>query len=120
MVAIRFCRKFSGAIAADKMPETGRLTDKSALFIGRLHRVPVKLLLTLQRSRAMLVEGKWSSDWHPVQSTDKQGGFVRQTSGFRHFISSDGSTEFAAEDRSAPHRDGSDPLLPQIQWSHRC
>ncbi|MGC1149004.1 glutathione S-transferase family protein [Pantoea agglomerans] len=45
----------------------------------------------------MLVEGKWSSDWHPVQSTDKQGGFVRQTSGFRHFISSDGSTEFAAE-----------------------
>lgn len=45
----------------------------------------------------MLVEGKWSSEWHPVQSTDKQGGFVRQTSGFRHFISSDGSTEFAAE-----------------------
>lgn len=45
----------------------------------------------------MLTEGKWSSDWHPVQSTDKQGGFVRQTSGFRHFISSDGSTEFAAE-----------------------
>ncbi|KAA5931052.1 MULTISPECIES: glutathione S-transferase family protein [Pantoea] len=45
----------------------------------------------------MLVEGKWSSDWHPVQATDKQGGFVRQTSGFRHFISSDGSTAFAAE-----------------------
>ncbi|PAW35024.1 glutathione-dependent reductase [Pantoea vagans] len=45
----------------------------------------------------MLVEGKWSSDWHPVQATDKQGGFVRQTSGFRDFISSDGSTAFAAE-----------------------
>lgn len=45
----------------------------------------------------MLVEGKWSSDWHPVQATDKQGGFVRQTSGFRGFISSDGSTPFAAE-----------------------
>lgn len=45
----------------------------------------------------MLVEGKWSSDWHPVQATDKQGGFVRQTSGFRGFISSDGSTTFAAE-----------------------
>lgn len=45
----------------------------------------------------MLTEGKWSSDWHPVQATDKQGGFVRQTSGFRHFISSDGSTEFTAE-----------------------
>lgn len=45
----------------------------------------------------MLVEGKWSSDWHPVQATDKQGGFVRQTSGFRDFISSDGSTPFTAE-----------------------
>ncbi|KGD74415.1 glutathione S-transferase family protein [Pantoea vagans] len=45
----------------------------------------------------MLVEGKWSSDWHPVQATDKQGGFVRQTSGFQDFISSDGSTAFAAE-----------------------
>lgn len=45
----------------------------------------------------MLVEGKWSSDWHPVQATDKQGGFVRQTSGFRDFISSDGSTPFPAE-----------------------
>ncbi|PZL87846.1 glutathione-dependent reductase [Pantoea sp. ARC270] len=45
----------------------------------------------------MLVEGKWSSDWHPVQATDKQGGFVRQTSGFRDFISSDGSTAFPAE-----------------------
>lgn len=45
----------------------------------------------------MLIEGKWSSDWHPVQATDKQGGFVRQTSGFRDFISSDGSTPFPAE-----------------------
>ncbi|MEB7539836.1 glutathione S-transferase family protein [Pantoea anthophila] len=45
----------------------------------------------------MLVEGKWSGDWHPVQATDKQGGFVRQTSGFRDFISSDGSTPFPAE-----------------------
>ena len=32
-----------------------------------------------------------------MQATDKQGGFVRQTSGFRGFISSDGSTAFAAE-----------------------
>ncbi|MDF7661580.1 glutathione S-transferase family protein [Erwiniaceae bacterium L1_54_6] len=45
----------------------------------------------------MLVNGKWSAEWHPVQSTDKQGGFVRQTSSFRHWISSDGSTGFAAE-----------------------
>lgn len=45
----------------------------------------------------MLVRGKWSAEWHPVQATDKQGGFVRQTSSFRHWISSDGSTAFAAE-----------------------
>lgn len=45
----------------------------------------------------MLVAGKWSGDWHPVQATDKQGGFVRQDAGFRHWISHDGSTEFAAE-----------------------
>ena len=45
----------------------------------------------------MLVIGKWSAEWHPVQATDKQGGFVRQTSSFRHWISNDGSTEFAAE-----------------------
>ncbi|NIF24322.1 glutathione S-transferase family protein [Candidatus Pantoea multigeneris] len=45
----------------------------------------------------MLVNGQWSAEWHPVQATDKQGGFVRQTSSFRHWISHDGSTEFAAE-----------------------
>ncbi|ERH63885.1 glutathione S-transferase [Pantoea dispersa EGD-AAK13] len=45
----------------------------------------------------MLVNGKWSAEWHPVQATDKQGGFVRQTSSFRHWISADGSSEFAAE-----------------------
>ncbi|QZY95035.1 glutathione S-transferase family protein [Pantoea dispersa] len=45
----------------------------------------------------MLVNGKWSAEWHPVQATDKQGGFVRQTSSFRHWISADGSSEFVAE-----------------------
>ncbi|WP_343551693.1 glutathione S-transferase family protein [Pantoea sp.] len=45
----------------------------------------------------MLVNGKWSAEWHPVQATDKQGGFVRQTSSFRHWITADGSSEFAAE-----------------------
>ncbi|ADU71085.1 glutathione S-transferase family protein [Pantoea sp. At-9b] len=45
----------------------------------------------------MLVNGKWSAEWHPVQATDKQGGFVRQTSSFRHWITCDGSSEFAAE-----------------------
>lgn len=45
----------------------------------------------------MLVNGKWSAEWHPVQATDKQGGFVRQTSSFRHWITADGSSEFSAE-----------------------
>jgi len=45
----------------------------------------------------MLVNGKWSAEWHPVQATDQQGGFVRQTSRFRHWISADGSSAFAAE-----------------------
>ncbi len=39
----------------------------------------------------MLVDGKWIAEWHPVQATDKKGGFVRQTSGFRNWVTSDGS-----------------------------
>ena len=39
----------------------------------------------------MLVEGKWTTDWHPVQATDAKGGFVRQVSSFRRWITTDGS-----------------------------
>lgn len=39
----------------------------------------------------MLVEGKWSEDWQPVQATDAKGGFVRQASGFRNWVTPDGS-----------------------------
>ncbi|WP_081803547.1 glutathione S-transferase C-terminal domain-containing protein [Halotalea alkalilenta] len=39
----------------------------------------------------MLVDGKWTRDWHPVQATDEKGGFVRQVSGFRHWITPDGA-----------------------------
>lgn len=39
----------------------------------------------------MLVNGKWDADWHPVQSKDEQGRFIRQTSSFRHWITPDGS-----------------------------
>jgi glutathionyl-hydroquinone reductase len=38
----------------------------------------------------MLVNGKWSADWQPVQATDAKGGFVRQTSSFRHWVTPDG------------------------------
>lgn len=38
----------------------------------------------------MLVDGKWTSDWQPVQATDGKGAFVRQESGFRSWITPDG------------------------------
>ncbi len=38
----------------------------------------------------MLVNGKWAAQWHPVQATDEKGGFVRQTSSFRNWITLDG------------------------------
>ena len=38
----------------------------------------------------MLVNGTWSAAWHPVQAKDAQGGFVRQTSSFRHWVTADG------------------------------
>ena len=38
----------------------------------------------------MLVDGKWTSDWQPVQDKDQDGRFVRQTSRFRNWITPDG------------------------------
>ncbi|MRX49972.1 glutathione S-transferase family protein [Paracoccus sp. S-4012] len=38
----------------------------------------------------MLVDGKWITDWHPVQAKDEKGGFVRQTSSFRNWVTPDG------------------------------
>ncbi|PVE22109.1 glutathione-dependent reductase [Microvirga sp. KLBC 81] len=38
----------------------------------------------------MLVNGKWSAEWHPVQAKDAKGGFVRQTSSFRNWVTPDG------------------------------
>lgn len=38
----------------------------------------------------MLVNGKWTEDWQPVQAKDEKGGFVRQTSTFRNWITPDG------------------------------
>lgn len=51
----------------------------------------------------MLVNGKWDADWQPVQSSDSQGRFVRQTSLFRDWVTPDGrpgpegQTAFPAE-----------------------
>lgn len=46
----------------------------------------------------MLLEGKWTADWHPVQASDAKGGFVRQISGFRNWITPDGSAGPTGED----------------------
>lgn len=39
----------------------------------------------------MLVNGKWTADWQPVQAKDDQGRFVRQASSFRNWITADGA-----------------------------
>ena len=39
----------------------------------------------------MLIDGKWKADWHPVQATDTKGGFVRQVSSFRNWVTPDGA-----------------------------
>jgi glutathionyl-hydroquinone reductase len=38
----------------------------------------------------MLVNGKWTAGWPPAQSKDTKGGFVRQASQFRNWITADG------------------------------
>lgn len=39
----------------------------------------------------MLMNGKWVADWQPVQAKHDKGGFVRQTSSFRNWVTPDGS-----------------------------
>ncbi len=39
----------------------------------------------------MLVDGKWVAAWQPVQANDGNGGFVRQASTFRNWVTPDGS-----------------------------
>ncbi|GLS86961.1 glutathione-dependent reductase [Cypionkella aquatica] len=45
----------------------------------------------------MLVDGKWTENWQPVQAKDAAGGFVRQQSTFRNWVTADGSSGFKAE-----------------------
>lgn len=39
----------------------------------------------------MLIDGTWQGDWQPVQGTDAKGGFVRQESTFRNWVTPDGA-----------------------------
>lgn len=45
----------------------------------------------------MLVNGKWAEAWQPVQSSDSDGRFIRQHSGFRDRIGSASQRGFTAE-----------------------
>ncbi len=38
----------------------------------------------------MLINGKWTENWQPVQKEDAEGRFIRQTSSFRNWITPDG------------------------------
>jgi glutathionyl-hydroquinone reductase len=54
----------------------------------------------------MLVDGKWSETWKPVQATDAKGGFVRQISSFRSWVTPDGAPGATGEGgfRAEPDR----------------
>jgi glutathionyl-hydroquinone reductase len=45
----------------------------------------------MRRKHIMLVDGKWTEAWQPVQAKDKEGRFVRQQSSFRNWVTADGS-----------------------------
>lgn len=53
----------------------------------------------------MLVDGKWTQDWQPVQAADAKGGFVRQVSGFRHWVTPDGEAGPSGEGGFAAEAD---------------
>jgi glutathionyl-hydroquinone reductase len=52
---------------------------------------------SFERNILMLVDGKWSADWHPLHSKDAKGGFLRQQSSFRNMVTPGGETGFRAE-----------------------
>ena len=63
--------------AADPAPDADPIPKRPAFFE--------------ERRRIMLVNGKWTEDWQPVQAKDEKGGFVRQISSFRNWITPDGN-----------------------------
>jgi glutathionyl-hydroquinone reductase len=52
----------------------------------------------------MLVDGKWTADWQPLQAQDAQGRFLRQASQFRNWISPGGRRTSAGEHGFAAER----------------
>ena len=46
----------------------------------------------------MLIDGRWSETWQPVQGVDSKGSFVRRPSSFRNWVTPDGSAGATGED----------------------
>lgn len=45
----------------------------------------------------MLVDGKWSENFHPVQKSDEEGRFLRQSSQFRNWVTPSGKAGITGE-----------------------
>ena len=45
----------------------------------------------------MLVNGKWTQDWQPVQASDDEGRFIRQQSSFRDVVSYEAGATYPAQ-----------------------
>lgn len=81
----------------------------------------------------MLVSGKWTEDWQPVQATDTKGGFVRQVSELSQLGDAgrqrrtDGRRRFSGRKRPLPPLCRADLPLglaradhPQAEETRRC
>lgn len=53
----------------------------------------------------MLVDGKWTENWQPIQAKDDKGRFVRQPSSFRNWVTPDGSAGPSGGDGFAAEAD---------------
>ena len=66
----------------------------------------------------LLVEGKWSTDWYDTKATD--GRFVRQSAGFRNWITMDGSAGLSGEDSFKAETDRYHLYVSlACPWAHR-
>ena len=66
----------------------------------------------------LLVEGKWSTDWYDTKATD--GRFVRQSAGFRNWITADGSSGLSGEDGFKAETDRYHLYVSlACPWAHR-
>src|SRR5712671_7272336 len=68
----------------------GRAPPRVTSTCTRARSTCVRCFVKRLEDDGMLVNGKWTAGWHPVQSKDAKGGFVRQESQFRNWITGDG------------------------------